>query len=154
MLLRGHQGDIKGNPLVASQPPSQDMRCFLPTTSRGASLELRAHAASMARAWPEASGSARPRKSLRAPDGDAEVFPASFLLSAVALAFCTAGPKCVFHGVRAQRRTGRGCSRVLLGSLPSAPLLNWLHLGLVCGVASVQDSKRPRPSKQAVGQCR
>lgn len=109
-----HSPSDGANPHPASQSLSQDTRCFLPAAIPGASLPPWAHAVSMARAWLEASGSTCPQRSLRAPDGDAGVFPASFLLSAVALAFCTAGPKCVFHGLRAQRWTGRGCSWVLL----------------------------------------
>lgn len=158
LLPVGCQGGSEGSipvPRMAQTPRDEPVPipagCFAPLLSRQCCWS-RGHAASVARAWPEACGSKHLPRSLRAPDGDAGVFPASFLLSAAALAFCTAGPKCVFHGVRAQRWTGRGCSWVLLGSLAFSPLLSWLGLELACGVASVQDSKRPCPSKQAVGQ--
>lgn len=124
--------------------------CFAPAAVRAALLELWARC-EPGPAWPEVCGSKHLPRSLQAPDGDAGVFPASFLLSAVALAFCTAGPKCVFHGVRAQRWTGRGCSWVLLGSLALALLLSWLGLDLACGVAGVQDSKCPCPSNTGCG---
>lgn len=163
------QGGFKGSPSVASRPLRRDKSPGLerapPLASQphsrwdalspllsGQRCWSRGHAVSVARAWPEVCGSKHLPRSLRAPDGDAGVFPASFLLSAVALAFCTAGPKCVFHGVRAQRWTGRGCSWVLLGSLALTPLFSWLGLDLACGVAGVQDSKCPCPSKQAGGQ--
>lgn len=121
VLPRGHQGQALGG----IEAPGHKM---LPPR-RGASLELRAHVAVVVRAQPEASSFTRSRKSPRAPDGDAEVFPASFLLSAVALAFCTTGPKCVFHRARAQRWMGRGCSRVLLGSLALSPLFKLARFG-------------------------
>lgn len=129
----------------ASQSLSQDTRCFLPAAIQGASLPPRAHTASVARAWPEASGPMCPQRSLRAPDGDAGVFPASFLLSAVALAFCTAGPKCVFNGLRAQRWMGRGCSWVLLWLLGFSSAIKLPRFGTDPWSGS---RTCPRPSKQ------
>jgi len=119
-LAAGTPGDAvraKSLSLHAAEGASRATSCWYRSPcprTRGAFSPLPAgeHRSSRGRtlrAWPEASGSTCPRRSLRAPDGDSEVFPASFLLAAVALAFCTAGPKCVFHGVKAQRRTGRGC---------------------------------------------
>lgn len=157
-------GGFKGSPSVASWPLRWDKSPRLERAphSRLDALSLllsgqhcwsHGHAVSVARAWPEVCGSKHLPRSLQAPDGDAGVFPASFLLSAVALAFCTAGPKCVFHGVRAQWWTGRGCSWVLLGSLALNPLLSWPGLDLACGVSGVQDSKCSCPLKWAEGQC-
>lgn len=153
---------IQGQPLGGIRAPTmgQTPRLEQAPHSRLGALSLllsgqrcwsRGHAVCVARARPEVCGSKHLPRSLQAPDGDAGVFPASFLLSAVALAFCTAGPKCVFHGVRAQRWTGRGCSWVLLGSLALTPLLSWLGLDLAREVAGVRDSKCPCPSNRLRG---